>query len=105
MTFDEIKEELQMSLTVARGSFYKKPEFGHRFGELKNAVASETTRVKCESYAIEALQWMIDYKHLKSVTAVATYQTDDRLLLHVEATAYTGNTVEFERFVEVSDVR
>ena len=31
MTTDQIKEEVQLSLTVAKGSFYKKPEFGHRF--------------------------------------------------------------------------
>ena len=34
MTTDQIKEEVQLSLTVAKGSFYKKPEFGHRFKEL-----------------------------------------------------------------------
>ena len=26
MTTDQIKEEVQLSLTVAKGSFYKKPE-------------------------------------------------------------------------------
>lgn len=31
MTFDDIKQEVELSLTVAKGSFFKKPEFGNRF--------------------------------------------------------------------------
>lgn len=103
MTFENVKEEIEMSLTVAKGSFFKKPEFGHRFRELRKAPASEKTRRKTEQFALEALQWLIDYKHVRSVTATATYQRDDRLLLHVEAVLYVGETVTFERFVEVSD--
>ena len=103
MTFDNIREEIEMSLTVVKGNFFKRPEFGHRFRELRNAPASEKTRRKTEQFAIEALQWLIDYKHVRSVTATATYQRDDRLLLHVEAVLYVGETVTFERFVEVSD--
>lgn len=103
MTFEDVKEEIETSLTVAKGSFFKKPEFGHRFNELRNAPASEQTRHKAEQYALEALQWLVAYKHVRSVTASATYVSDDRLLLHVEAVLYVGQTVTFERFVEVSD--
>lgn len=103
MTFEDVKEEIETSLTVAKGSFFKKPEFGHRFRELRNAPASEQTRHKAEQYALEALQWLVAYKHVRSVTASATYVSDDRLLLHVEAVLYVGQTVTFERFVEVSD--
>ncbi len=103
MTFENVKEEIEMSLTVAKGSFFKRPEFGHRFRELRNASASEKTRSKVELFALEALQWLIDYKHVRSVTATATYHSDDLILLHVEAVLYVGKTVTFERFVEVSD--
>lgn len=104
MTADQIKEEVQMSLTVAKGSFYKKPEFGHRFKELAREVASENTRSRAETYALEALQWMLDYKHLRSVDATATYAENNKLLIHVECVAYNGNLIEFKRFVEVGDV-
>ncbi len=104
MTLDSIKEEIEMSLTVAKGSFFKRPEFGHRFRELRNARCSESTRRKCEAYALEALQWLIDYKHLRSVTAKAVIVKDGRIELAVEGTTYVGKTVNFKRFVEVSDV-
>ena len=105
MTTDQIKEEVQLSLTVAKGSFYKKPEFGHRFKELAREVASENTRSKAETYAAEALKWMLDYKHLRSVESRATYADADKLLVHVVFIAYNGDVIEFKRFVEVGDVR
>lgn len=104
MTFENIKEEIEMSLTVAKGSFFKRPEFGHRFRELRKVPASEKTRRKAEQFAVEALKWLIDYKHVRSVTATATYKKNDCLLLHVEAVLYVGKTITFERFVEVSNV-
>lgn len=103
MTTDQIKEEVQLSLTVAKGSFYKKPEFGHRFKELAREVAPENTRSRAETYAVEALQWLIDYRHLKSVVSKASYDDSDKLLVHVECVAYNGDVIEFNRFVEVRD--
>lgn len=101
MTTDQIKEEVRLSLTVAKGSFYKRPEFGHRFKELTREVVSERTRSKAESYAVEALQWMLDYKHLKSVKSTASYADSDKFLVYVEGVAYNGDVIEFNRFVEV----
>ena len=103
MNKETLLEEIEMSLTVAKGSFFKRPEFGHRFKELRKVPASEMTRRKAEQFALEALQWLVTYKHARSVTATATYLSDDRLLLHVEAVLYVGKNVTFERFVEVSD--
>lgn len=101
MNKETLLEEIEMSLTVAKGSFFKRPEFGHRFKELRNVPASETTRQKCEAYATEALQWLVDYKHLKSLKANATVVSDDKILLKVECDAYVGETITFKRFVEV----
>ena len=74
---------------------------GDRFKELAREVASEKTRSRAETYAAEALQWMIDYKHLKSVVSTATYVDSDKLQVHVECVAYNGDVIEFTRFVEV----
>jgi phage gp46-like protein len=104
MTTAEIQEELELSLSIAKGSFFKRPEFGHRFKELRNAAASEGTRRKAREFALEALQWMVDLKHLKTLSAAAEYDDDNRLLVSVEATAFTGAAVSFSRFVEVADV-
>lgn len=104
MNTEKIKEEVQLSLGIAKGSLFKKPEFGHRFKKLARVPASENTRSRAETYACEALQWMLDYKHLRSVTADATYKNNDKLLVHVECVAYNGDVIEFSRFVEVGDV-
>jgi len=104
MTTDQIKEEVQLSLTVAKGSFYKRPEFGHRFKELIRETVSEKTRSRAENYAVEALQWMLDYKHLKSVESTASYADSDKLLVHVVCVAYNGDVIDFNRFVEVGYV-
>ncbi|MBR2095924.1 MAG: phage GP46 family protein [Fibrobacter sp.] len=101
MNKETLLEEIHMSLTVAKGCFFKRPEFGHRFKELRNVPASETTRKKCEAYALEALQWLVEYKHLRSVKANATVVSDDKILLQVECDAYVGETITFKRFVEV----
>lgn len=104
MTTDQIKEEVRLSLSVVKGTFYKKPKFGHRFKELAREVASESTRSRAETYAAEALQWMLDYKHLRSVETTANYVDNDKLMLNVVCIAYNGNVIEFNRFVEVGDV-
>jgi len=104
MNIESLKEEVEMSLTVAKGSFYKRPEFGHRFKELRNAVGSELTRIKCEAYASEALQWLISYKHAKSIKVNAFYVKSDCIKLNVEVVSYVDEPVTFTRFVEVSDV-
>lgn len=104
MTSDQIKEEVELSLCIAKGSFYKKPEFGHRFKELARCAASEKTRRRAETYAKETLQWMIDVKHLKSLSCSAIYDEDYRLLVTVECVPYIGKEITFSRFVEVGDV-
>lgn len=101
MTLDLIKEEIELSLTIAKGSFFKRPEFGHRFKELRNVAGSETTRKKCEAYAVEALGWLVDYKHLRSVTAAANFIDNGKIQLNVECIAYNGKQINFKRFVEV----
>lgn len=103
MNKEKLLEEIQLSLTVAKGSFFKRPEFGHRFKELRNAPCSEITRQKCASFAREALQWLVEYKHLKSVIAYATIVKDGIIEIQVECDAYIGETITFKRFVEVSN--
>lgn len=100
----QIKEELEMSLRIAKGSFFKKPEFGHRFRELRHSAASEKTRLRAQSYARDALKWMLDLKHLLSLDVSAVYVNDGRLLVHAEAISFQNKIVTFDRYVEVGNV-
>lgn len=103
MTFEDVKKEVQLSLTIAKGSFFKRPEFGHEFKKLTRAPATENTRIRAERYAKDALQWLVDIKHLRSLDAAATYDAKDRLMIHVECRAYNNKSITFSRFVEVGD--
>jgi phage gp46-like protein len=101
-TAEKIKEEIKNSMTVAKGSFYKRPEFGHRFGELKRAVATEATRRRAEDFAREALEWLVRIGHIAGLAARAVYSADNKLFVTVSATiTATGENIEFSRFVEV----
>lgn len=104
MIRSQIEEEIRLSLTISKGSFFKRPEFGHRLNELSRAVASETTRNRAEKYARDALQWMIDIKHLRSVEVYASYDRDDRLLINIEAIPFNDKQITFKKYVEVGDV-
>lgn len=104
MIRSQIEEEIRLSLTISKGSFFKRPEFGHRLNELSRAVASETTRNRAEKYARDAIQWMIDIKHLRSVEVSANYDQDDRLLINIDATTFNNKQITFKKYVEVGNV-
>lgn len=106
MTTAQLYENVRLSMTVPKGSIYKRPEFGHRFDELSNEeVADESTRRRAETYAREALQWMLDVERGDTVEATAMYDEQDRLFVNVELTGSAGQSVSFSRFVGVSDVQ
>lgn len=103
MTVQEIQEELELSLSIKKGSFFKRPDLGHRFDDLKNELATEQTRLKALKFAEFALKWMVDLGHITDLKAEAIYTKVDRLYLSVSAVALTGDVVGFGRFVEVGD--
>jgi phage gp46-like protein len=105
MTLVQLKEEVELSMTVPKGSLYKRPEFGHRFKELAREVCSDLV-VRCaRAYALEALQWMIDLGHADSMQAISSDVGAGRIYVSAEVFAKTGSSVSFSRFVEVSDVQ
>lgn len=105
MTTAQLYENVCLSMTVPKGTLYKRPEFGHRFNELANEVASDGTRRRAEDYAREALAWMLDTGRVQTVDASAAYDDHDRLIVAVEVVSPSGQQVAFSRFVEVADVQ
>ncbi len=105
MTFSEagdIFNNLYLSLTVGKGSFFHNPAFGLRQrGRLKNTKA--TAALIRHDYQ-EALQWLIDTGRAKSVdVSVERDRRQDlnRLKLLVEVVQADGRTVTFTTFKEV----
>lgn len=105
MTTAQLYENVRLSMTVPKGSLFKKPGFGNRLGELRTETASEDTRRRAETYAKEALQWMLDVGRAETVEASAVYDDHERLVIAVEVVSPAGQNVAFSRFVEVADVQ
>jgi len=105
MTFDpatDITNNIYLSLTVEKGSFFHNPSFGLRQrGRLKN---TETTAALIRHDYLDALQWLIDTGRAKSVDVyVERDRTQDlnRLKILVEVVQADGHKVTFETFREV----
>lgn len=105
MTFNEagdIFNNIYLSLTVVKGSFFHNPAFGLRQrSRMKNTVA--TAALVCHDYK-EALQWLIDTGRARSVDVSSERdrrQDLNRLKLLVEVVQADGRTVTFTIFREV----
>lgn len=105
MTFtpaDDIFNNIYLSLTVEKGSFFHNPNFGLRQrGRLKN---TETTAALLRHDYLEALQWLVDTGRAKSVAVWVERdrrQDLNRLQLLCEVMQADGRTMTFETFKEV----
>jgi phage gp46-like protein len=105
MTYEKantILNNVYLSLSVVKGSFFAAPEFGmSRRGRMKN-TAENAKLIRDD--AIFALQWLLDSKRATSVqvnTERDMSQDLYRLKLLVTVTQADGRRVSFEKFVEV----
>lgn len=97
---ESILNNIYLSLTVKRGTFFQNPGFGSRLHELSRAKNTARTRNLAAEYAKEALQWLIDAGRATEIT-VDIERRDNGLALKVTATQADGLEVEYEHFVEV----
>lgn len=107
MTFDKaetIMNNIYLSLTVERGSFFADPTFGSRLHLLKRAKNTDTTKRLAVDYCYEALQWLLDTQKATNVNVYAErdrLQNINRLNLLIEVTQMSGDIVDYSTFVEV----
>lgn len=107
MTFDKastMMNNIWISLTVKRGSFFADTEFGSRLHLLQRYKNTDQTERMAVDYCKEALQWMLDSGKAKKVEAFAQRdrtQNLNRLNLLVEVTPVNGPLVSFETFIPV----
>lgn len=107
MTFDKadtIMNNVWLSLTVKKGSFFADTEFGSRLHLLQRYKNTDSTAHLAEDYCKEALQWLLDSGKAKKVEAFAQRdrtQNLNRLKLLVEVTPVNGPVVSFETFISV----
>lgn len=105
MTFNEVGDifnNIFLSLTVKKGSFFHNPDFGLRQrGRLKN---TEATAALIRHDYKDALQWLIDTGRARSVDVSSERdrrQDLNRLKLLIEVVQADGRTVTFTTFREV----
>lgn len=105
MSFDQatdLTNNIFLSLTVAKGSWFHNPGFGLRQrSRMKN---TETTAALIRHDYEEALQWLLDTGKAKSVEVWVDrdrIQDLNRLKLLVEVVQADGRKVSFETFTEV----
>jgi phage gp46-like protein len=107
MTFDKaetIMNNVWLSLTVKKGSFFADTEFVSRLHLLQRYKNTDSTVRLAEDYCKEALQWLLDSGKAKKVEAFAQRdrtQNLNRLKLLVEVTPVNGPVVSFETFISV----
>ena len=99
---DGIFNNVYLSLTVARGTFFHNTSFGLRQrGRLKNTPA--TAALIRQDY-LEALQWLIDTGKATAIQVTVqqkTLQNLNRLELLVAVTQADGRVLTFTAFKEV----
>ena len=118
LTFEKstnVFNNLLLSLTVQRGTFFANPEFGSRLHELATMKPNTsnpstatmkntaTTRALIPEYVREATQWMVD---LAKVTRIETVVEQDaldfrRVRVRVSAFEAGDRQTDFETFVTV----
>jgi phage gp46-like protein len=107
MTFDKadtIMNNIWLSLSVQRGSFFANPDFGSRLHLLQRAKLTAQTAKLAEDYCKEALQWLLDQGKATKIGVTSERdrtQNINRLRLLVEVTPANGELVEFTTFVDV----
>lgn len=92
-----------LSLTIQRGSWWFNPVFGSRLYVLRRMKNTPQTAALAVDYAKEALQWLLDTGRATAVT-VATerdIRTTARLKLLITITAGTVTYDPYTYFVEV----
>jgi len=104
-TFDkagDIFNNIYLSLSIKKGSWWQDPEFGLRErGRMKNTESNaRLVREDCK----QALQWIIAAGRATSINVITERdrtQNLNRLKILVEATQADGQKVTFETFKEV----
>ena len=105
MTFGkagDIMNNVFLSLSIARGSFFASPGFGMPRRERMKNTAHNARLIKDDAAA--ALRWLLDTGRAADIQVEVERdpaRDPHRLLLQVTVTQADGNRVTFKKFVEV----
>ncbi len=98
-----LMNNVYLSIMTERGSFFQDRDFGMR--RLVRAKNTERNALLAQSYAEDALAWIIDSGRASKIDVATEINKSESLYrckLLVEVTDPGGNTVTFELFKEVA---
>lgn len=102
MTFDavtDIRNNILLSLSVKKGSFFLIPEFGSRLHEITSNSISDLNLAA--AYAKESLLWMIKTSKLTK-NDVYSVKMNDGIELNIVATSLNGNIVPYTYYHRIT---
>lgn len=96
-----IENAVALSLTVAKGSWFYDPSFGHEFETIGKVTPNIHSEIK--NKAMSALKWLLDDGRISDVTILSELDNDIEQRVNVEVRAKDISGVEFKysRFIEV----
>lgn len=95
---DSMWNNIYLSLTIQKGSFFAAPEFGSDLHLLKKNTAR--TEKLLQGYVKVALKWLLDTGRAKSIDII-TQRLQTRINYEVTIIKANGVPVSFQNFVEV----
>jgi phage gp46-like protein len=101
----DIRNNVILSLLTEQGAWFFNPKFGSRLHLLRREKLTDRVVALAESYAREALQWLLDCGKATSVEVSAEADRTlvaGRVLLSVQVRQANGEPVRFRHFVEVA---
>lgn len=101
---DSLRNNVYLSLTIALGSWWLNPSFGHRLGEIKKLTEGVENRV--DQFIRLALNWLVIAGRIPStpesiVTDIEIAKPNNRILYSLTVTAGNGPDVTIKGFVIV----
>lgn len=101
MTFEAVfdcRNNILLSLHIKKGSLFVDKNFGSDLYKIKENRSTDLRLA--ESYARDALQWMLKITRLKSVDVLAS-AINDGIELKITATSAIGNIIPYTYYLRV----
>lgn len=97
---DGIENNVSLSLSIPKGSWWYNPNFGHELDSIKKITANLSADV--ETAVKNALQWLIDSGKIKDLSVSTGYDEDaKRVKANISVKDNTGAEFKFTRFIAV----
>ncbi len=106
-TETSVINNITMSLSVRKGSWWFNPDFGCELYKLRTAKASSATAELVKTYVKTALDWLVSSRRLETIeiaTEIVPAGGAQRGRINYVVTAYpaNGDALSYSNFVEVA---